>query len=88
MVIRFATKTLDAFLFYHLRATYAPHLLDLFVVKSGGHTDHDVSHKIHMKSVDKRNQLDVTFCILYFSSNSCSTFFVQPCAHHQVLTTA
>jgi len=26
-------------------------------------------------SVDKTNQLDVTFCILYFSSNSCSTCF-------------
>ena len=26
-------------------------------------------------SVDKKNQLDVTFCILYFSSNSCSTCF-------------
>jgi hypothetical protein len=24
-------------------------------------------------SVDNKNQLDVTFCILYFSSNSCST---------------
>ena len=23
--------------------------------------------------VDKKNQLDVTFCILYFSSNSCSS---------------
>ena len=34
-------------------------------------------------SVDKKNQLDVTFCILYFSSNSCSTCFGQPCAHHQ-----
>jgi len=34
------------------------------------------------------NQLDVTFCILYFSSNSCSTCFGQPCAHHQELTTA
>jgi len=33
-------------------------------------------------SVDKKNQLDVTFCILYFSSNSCSTCFGQPCAHH------
>ena len=32
--------------------------------------------------------LDVTFCILYFSSNSCSTCFGQPCAHHQELTTA
>jgi len=39
-------------------------------------------------SVDKKNQIDVTFCILYFSSNSCSTCFGQPCAHHQKLTTA
>ena len=39
-------------------------------------------------SVDKKNQLDVTFCILYFSSNSCSKCFGQPCAHHQELTTA
>jgi len=38
--------------------------------------------------VDKKNHLDVTFCILYFSSNSCSTCFGQPCAHHQELTTA
>ena len=38
--------------------------------------------------VDKKNQLDVTFCILYFSSNSSSTCFGQPCAHHQELTTA
>ena len=38
--------------------------------------------------VDKKNQLDVTFCTLYFSSNSCSTCFGQPCAHHQELTTA
>ena len=36
----------------------------------------------------KKNQLDVTFCILYFSSNSCSTCFGQPCAYHQELTTA
>jgi uncharacterized protein YchJ len=27
------------------------------------------------------------FCILYFSSTSCSTCFGQPCAHHQELTT-
>ena len=40
------------------------------------------------ESVDKKNQLDVTFCILYFSSNSCSTCFGQPCAHHHELTTA
>ena len=39
-------------------------------------------------SVDKKNQLDVTFCIIYFSFNSCSTCFGQPCAHHQELTTA
>jgi len=38
--------------------------------------------------VDKENQLDVTFCIFYFSSNSCSTCFGQPCANHQKLTTA
>ena len=38
--------------------------------------------------MDKKNQLDVTFCILYLSSNSCSTCFGQPCAHHQELTTA
>ena len=38
--------------------------------------------------VDKKNQLVATFCILYFSSNSCSTCFGQPCAHHQELTAA
>jgi len=38
--------------------------------------------------MDKKNQLDVTFCILYFSSNSYSTYFGQPCAHHQELTIA
>ena len=43
---------------------------------------------IQILSVDKKNQLDVTFCILYFSSNSCSTCFGEPCAHHQELTTA
>ena len=49
-----------------------------------------VSDYVNIKycSVDKKNQLDVTFCILYFSSNSCSTCFGQPCAHHQELTTA
>ena len=39
-------------------------------------------------SVDKKNQLDVAFCILHFSSNSSSTCFGKPCAHHQKLTTA
>ena len=38
-----------------------------------------------MYNVDKKNQLDVTFCILYFCSNSCSTCFRQPCAHRQHL---
>jgi len=42
----------------------------------------------YMYGVDKKNQVDVTFCILYFSSNSCSTCFGQPCANHQKLTTA
>ena len=42
-------------------------------------------------SVDKKNELDVTFCILYFSSNSCSTCFGQPpCSHgtyqHEAIT--
>ena len=63
-------------------------------------TSHGVAHvtclacrslqivKSFLFSVDKKYQLDVTFCILYFSSNSCSTCFGQPCAHHQELTTA
>ena len=46
------------------------------------------SIKDRENGVDKKNKLDVTFCILYFSSNSCSTCFGQPCAHHQELTTA
>jgi len=31
------------------------------------------SHILNLRifSVDKKNQLDVNFCILYFSSNSC-----------------
>ena len=47
-----------------------------------------IFHVNSLLCVDKKNQLDVTFCILYFSSNSCSTCFGQPCAHHQELTTA
>ena len=43
---------------------------------------------IDLFSVDKKNQLDVTFRIFYFSSNSCLTYFGQPCAHHQEMTTA
>ena len=34
-----------------------------------------ICQSINLLSVDKKNQLDVTFCILYFSSNSCSTCF-------------
>ena len=45
-------------------------------------------NKTKFFSVWIKNQLDVTFCILYFSSNSCSTCFGQPCAHHQELATA
>ena len=53
------------------------------------HAKSDVWLTVHRKfSVDKKNQLDVTFCIIYFSSNSSSTCFGQPCAHHQELTTA
>jgi hypothetical protein len=43
---------------------------------------------VMINCVDKKNQVDVTFCILYFFSNSCSTCFGQPCAHYQELTTA
>ena len=43
---------------------------------------------VMLLTVDKKNQLDVTFWILYFHSTSCSTCFGQPCAHHQELTTA
>ena len=45
-------------------------------------------HEVHLNDVDKKTQLDVTFCMLYFSSNNCSTCFGQPCVHHQGLTTA
>ena len=58
-------------------------------MKSGNRVPRHVSERKHQRvSVDKKNQIDVTFCILYFSSNSCSTCFGQPCAHHQELTTA
>ena len=33
--------------------------------------------KVASVGVDKKNELDVTFCILYFSSNSCATCFGQ-----------
>ena len=65
--------------FYSCRIQYVTRLLCL--------CRGDILNQIKI-SVDKKNQLDVTFCILYFSSNSCSTCFGQPCAHHQELTTA
>jgi len=34
---------------------------------------------LRLVSVDKKNQLDVTFCILYFSSNICSTWLPETC---------
>jgi len=49
---------------------------------------HGKSEDCFEDSVDKKTRIDVTFCILYFSSNSCSICFGQPCAHHQELTTA
>jgi len=50
------------------------------------YTWHSAFHALFY--VDKKNQLDVKFFILYFSSNSCSTCFGQPCVHHEELTTA
>ena len=50
-------------------------------------TSYPTRIKVARFYVDKKNQLDVIFCILYFSYNSCSTCFGQPCAHHQELTT-
>jgi len=49
----------------------------------------DVRLTAHRNSVwiRKTNWMSL-FCIHYFSSNSCSTCFGQPCAHHQELTTA
>jgi len=54
------------------------------------YTSHIFSQAVPVKwtSLSKKNQLDVTYCILYFSSNSCSTCFGQPCTHHQEMTTA
>jgi len=59
-------------------------------LRSNGTPSQSNCQKIHNTKycVDKKNQLDVTFYILYFSTNSCSTCFGQPRAHHQELTTA
>ena len=49
----------------------------------------DVWLTVHRNSVWIRNQLDVTFYVIfYFSFTNCSTSFGQPCAHLQELTTA
>jgi len=45
---------------------------------------HSIWKTSYCFSVDKKNQLDVTFCILYFSSNICSTCFGQPCARNML----
>ena len=67
-------------------------LLDFLWILFDNHQTNCRAHSGGIKHskdyVDKKNQLDVTFCILYFSSNSCSTCFGQPCDHHQELTTA
>ena len=61
---------------------------EMFLYWSRSHRA-DRAYRTGSFSVDKKkNQLDVTFCILYFSSNSCSTCFGQPCAYHQELKTA
>ena len=39
-------------------------------------TKEPCQYLIYYTNVDKKNQLDVTFCILYFSSNSCSTHYL------------
>ena len=70
-----------------IRCTLCVQTDGLDIPKNSITTRHCPSVNI-MCSVDKKNQLDVTFCVLYFSSNSCSTCFGQPCAHHQELTTA
>jgi len=62
--------------------------VNVSAVNDGGDCFITSLSKNKMDSVDEKNELDVTFCILYFSSNSCSTCFGQPCAHHQELTTA
>ena len=72
--------------------------LNMFIIKIINHNFNNSNNNNNNKncspcvllfiSVDKKNQLDATFCIIYFSSNSCSTCFGQPCAHHQELTTA
>ena len=65
-----------------------PNCVQQFIVISNNPVDTFIFLSNTHFFVDKKNQLDATFCILYFSSNSCSTCFGQPCAHHQELTTA
>ena len=76
------TKVGPTCIYFHYKNTFWT-----FLYKARGVTYSDSSFD-DLSLVDKKNQLDVTFCILYFSSNSCSTCFGQPCAHHQELTTA
>jgi len=77
--------------------SFAFHVPDCTVPFSASSENIPVSYHVRLcfaicrhivNSVDKKNQLDVTFCILYFSSNRRSTCFGRPCAYHQELTTA
>jgi len=53
--------------------------VNVFTLMEGSAVTNAVSQVDDWKTqsilVDKKNQLDVTFCILYFSSNSCSNMF-------------
>ena len=50
-------------------------------------TVHTAVPRLPVNSVYKKDQLDDNFVFFISSSNSCSTCFGQPCAHHQELTT-
>ena len=79
-------KTIRTSLLYYVQLTSAGRIISVLMINS---VVGDTSLRfgitwvlIHILfTVGKKNQLDVTFCILYFSSNSCSTCFGQPCAH-------
>ena len=84
----FNTKYLCAFLSPPLHAgnmthtAYPPWIFQGIIF--GDCQNYDTSHY----AVWIKKPTRCPFCILYFSSNSCSTCFGQPCALHQELTTA